>query len=193
MKLYIHNTTLQLHIRLKEIDSPEVWRRVLVPSTFTFYKLHRAIQTSFGWKNYHLFQFIEFERSFTMPLNIGMPDPEFDEHVSNAKKIRLNQIFPFEEKLKYIYDFGDVWEHVITLEQTFDEESKHASLVAGEGACPPEDCRGPHGYEDLKTIMADPEHEEYEDFRLWLGLRKNQNWDPYAFDKDKVAAKVARL
>ena len=184
----------QFKIELSYITDPVVWRRVAVPAQFTFYKFHRVIQEAFGWKDYHLFQFIEFERSFTSPINIGMPQPEFDdEHISPAKKIKLSMIFPNHQKLKYVYDFGDTWEHIISLEKTDAQDSKHAWLLSGEGACPPEDCGGPPGYQALKEILRDPKGDEYEDMRQWLGLKKKQRWDAAAFNHEKTKASVAKI
>lgn len=184
----------RLHIQLSKIHDPEVWRRLIVPSQFSFYKFHQVIQKAFGWKNYHLFHFIEFERSFAMPLDIGTPDPDFDEsHVTPAKQIKLNHVFPGLAKMKYIYDFGDLWEHVITLEGTENREMKHASLLGGEGACPPEDCGGIPGYHRLKALMTDPADEEYEDMREWLGLKPGKEWDPFEFNLEKSAAAVSRI
>ena len=47
---------LQLKIRLLEV-SPIVWRRVLVPDTFTLEELHGIIQVTMGWEGIHLYQF----------------------------------------------------------------------------------------------------------------------------------------
>ena len=41
--------------------------------------------------------------------------------------------------------------------------------VAGEGACPPEDCGGPMGYADLLEVLADPDHPEHADAVDWIG------------------------
>jgi len=34
-----------------------VWRRVLVPATFTLRELHGVIQVAMGWEGIHLYQF----------------------------------------------------------------------------------------------------------------------------------------
>ena len=49
--------------------------------------------------------------------------------------------------------------------------------MAGKGNCPPEDCGGPWGYEELKDALANPKHPEHKGFREWLGLKKNEDWD----------------
>ena len=129
--------TYQFHITLSHVYNPDVWRRVAVPAGFTFMKFHKVIQKAFGWKDYHLFQFIEFERMFHDSLNIGTPYDEDLVPVDDAKKIKLERVVPRLKKFKYIYDFGDLWEHVIVLEKTETSSRTQDTLLGGEGACPP--------------------------------------------------------
>ena len=49
--------TYQFKIQIKGITKPPVWRRVLVPDTFTFQQFHFLIQEVFGWENVHLYVF----------------------------------------------------------------------------------------------------------------------------------------
>jgi Plasmid pRiA4b ORF-3-like protein len=41
--------------------------------------------------------------------------------------------------------------------------------MAGARACPPEDCGGIGGYEDLLAIIADPKYEQHQEMMNWLG------------------------
>lgn len=104
----------------------------------------------------------------------------------NARKIRLRDIFPGYQKFTYLYDFGDSWHHIITLKQIALGTSKHATLTAGKGACPPEDCGGYWGYEDLKKKMTAPKDPENEELRVWMGQEEGEKWDPEAFDLEGV-------
>lgn len=191
--------TYQLHILLKDIYSPEIWRRVIVSADFTFHKLHQVIQKAFGWKDYHLYRFLDRDRSLIdfvhkeNSFDIGMPDPEDENEVLPSKKIRLYQVFGQHKSITYIYDFGDHWQHLITLEKTIDNEITNAVLSGGEGACPPEDCGGAHGYEHFKMVMSDPEHEDHEDMAYWAGVKSGSSWNPEVFDVKKYAPKVARI
>ncbi|HEY3360275.1 MAG TPA: plasmid pRiA4b ORF-3 family protein [Methanosarcina sp.] len=36
---------------------PQIWRRIQVPENYTFLDLHRAIQASMSWEDYHLHEF----------------------------------------------------------------------------------------------------------------------------------------
>ncbi len=175
---------LQFKIQLKDISEPPVWRRVLVPDSFSFEKFHIVIQVAFGWYNGHLHQFSP--KGYGSEPQIGMTDYESwdDEEIIDEKKIKLSAIFTKpKQKFTYIYDFGDDWIHTITLEKIIDDKSRKASLLQGQGACPPEDCGGPWGYKSMLEILANPKHEEHEGMREWLGLEEEHDvWDANDFD-----------
>jgi hypothetical protein len=82
------------------------------------------------------------------------------------------------------YDFGDGWEHEIVFEGIEDQvqKKKYPLCLAGSRACPPEDCGGTWGYEELLETLRNPSHEEYESMLEWLG----GSYDPEAFDSTKV-------
>jgi hypothetical protein len=58
--------------------------------------------------------------------------------------------------------------------------------VAGEGACPPEDCGGAWGYAHLRQVLADPASEEHDDLLAWLGLDNGTDFDPHRFDVEQA-------
>jgi hypothetical protein len=47
---------LQLKVRLLEV-SPMVWRRLLVPASYTLEELHGVLQVAMGWEGIHLYRF----------------------------------------------------------------------------------------------------------------------------------------
>jgi hypothetical protein len=55
-----------------------------------------------------------------------------------------------------------------------DEDKRYPVCIAGENACPPEDCGGPRGYTDVLDIIGNPAHEEYHQIKTWLGKGFNQ-------------------
>ena len=86
---------------------------------------------------------------------------------------------------RYLYDFGDHWEHLIVVEQAVPRESISDPLpmcVDGERACPPEDVGGAHGYTEFLMALSDPYHPEHKQWRRWAG----PSFDPTAFDLDRV-------
>ena len=50
------------------------------------------------------------------------------------------------------------------------------------GAWPPEDCGGIPGFYELVEAIADPNHEQHQELRDWLGY----DLDPLAFSIDSV-------
>ena len=185
--------TFQFKIQLKGITKPPVWRKVSVPAKFTFLKFHEVIQAAFGWGNYHLFQFSP--KGYGSYPSIGLPDPEGwgEDDITDSRKIKLKDVFSTEgEKYTYIYDFGDDWEHKLVLERILPDKTLKASCLDGKGACPPEDCGGVWGYQELKEVMADPSHPEHESMKEWLELDEEESCDPAAFDL-KEAREMVRL
>lgn len=144
--------TYQFKIKLRGVSKPPVWRRVLVPSQFTFKSFHQVIQKAFGWWNEHLYQF--GDAPYSQVLRIAEPNPDdWEEPTHDANKFTVGDYFKKgqqKKKLVYTYDFGDDWIHDIVLEEVLPEDRKHASCIGGKGACPDEDCGGPGGYTMMK-------------------------------------------
>jgi len=184
VKTIAKRETYQFKIQLKGITHPPVWRRITVPSNYSFYAFHRIIQEAFGWWNSHLFQFSEngFGSNQVITEIYEDIDTGFEEQL-DAEEIYLSDVFHMEkQKFVYIYDLGDSWEHIITLEKILPEKTLYPDLLAGKGQCPPEDCGGVWGYENFKEIMADKNHPEYEEYAEWVGLEEDDEWNPKEFD-----------
>lgn len=157
---------IQFKIQIRDIKKPPVWRRIVIPGNFTFHDLHNTIQSAFGWWDEHLYQ---FQRH---PFDGGWCVKEIDEDDDNwgerPEDARVTNVTTFIqhmglEKFVYVYDFGDNWVHDITVEQIdHDATLDHPVCLAGKGACPPEDCGGPWGYEELKEEMDKDEINEFD-------------------------------
>ncbi|MBE9241652.1 plasmid pRiA4b ORF-3 family protein [Synechocystis salina] len=164
-------TVYQLKISLLGAKPP-IWRRVQVPSDTTLNKLHNIIQDSMGWFNYHLHSF------FVDGQEYGPIDPYIDEtDYEDESKVKLSGLNLAEKyKFRYVYDFGDDWYHEILVEKILprQEDQHYPFCLKAVRACPPEDCGGIWGYEELLEILQDPQHPEREDRLEWLG----GNFDP---------------
>ncbi len=79
---------------------------------------------------------------------------------------------------------GDSWLHAIVVEKVLNAEAgaHYPVCLAGARACPPEDCGGIGGYEELLEAVADPQHERHEELLEWLG----GSFDPEKFDLNAV-------
>ena len=179
------NLVYQFRIELSEIE-PTIWRVIQVPSGYTFWDLHVAIQDSMGWLDYHLHAFRVRMPNKKKETEIGIPDKEsYDHLVLPGWEVLVKDYFTDPGKFAiYDYDFGDKWSHHVLLESILmkDSHAKYPICIAGERACPPEDCGGVPGYYQLIEILNDPNHSEYNDNIEWLkGHAKN--YYPYEADK----------
>ena len=122
----------------------------------------------------------------------GETHPELD-HVEDQWEVRLCDVAPkARKKFYWEYDMGDSWLHEIVVEKIAPAEAplKGAAVcLDGARACPPEDCGGIGGYENLLSILRDPKHEEHASMLDWVG----EEFDPEAFDLAAVDKSLRRL
>jgi hypothetical protein len=165
----------QLKVTLFDI-TPPIWRRVLVDGSSTLDHLHEVVQAAFGWWNYHLHEF-EVGRN-----RYGVPDPDEDwgEPPRDERRTRLDAVASEGSSFTYVYDFGDHWRHHVFVEAVLPSAIDTAvpACIDGRRACPPEDCGGTGGYDELLEILADPGNSEHRRMTEWLG----RPFDPEAFD-----------
>jgi hypothetical protein len=170
---------LQLKVTLAEVEPP-VWRRQLVPAHMTLAKLHDALQAAMGWTNSHLHCFEIARRRIGM-VGIEEDSPELEDE----RRVRVASVLPKKgAKLLNRYDYGDDWEHVIEVEGVTgpDRRLGYPLCIAGARACPPEDCGGAGGYEDLLTALAKPKDARHDELLTWVG----GHFDPEGFDANAV-------
>lgn len=184
----IKQQTYQLKIVLMGIRPP-IWRRIQIPSSYTFWDLHVAIQDAMGWEDYHLHQFEFSDPRKQAKAVIGLPDNELSpafrrEILIDWQEYIVNWFTLQNPKAKYWYDFGDDWWHEILLEKIApaEKEIPYPRCIAGKRACPPEDSGGPWGYMEKLEIIKEPKHEWYVETRDWLGA----NFDPERFIPDAI-------
>jgi Plasmid pRiA4b ORF-3-like protein len=172
---------LELDITLKD-SKPKIWRRVLVPDHLNFYELHYVIQFAMGWTNSHLHQFVvgRHDRCISVPF-----DGDFGEEAEDGKKVLINKILKApKDKIKYEYDFGDGWEHLVEVKKVHEPQvgMYYPVVIDGAMACPPEDCGGIWGYAALVETMKNKKSDRYEEMLEWLG----EDFDPEEFDKEDI-------
>jgi hypothetical protein len=187
---------LQFKIQIKGILNPPVWRRVIVPSHYSFMIFHMIIQEVFGWWSEHIYSFSPSGWN-SSPQIMEIDEEEDDLGIGQkmeSSKTPLSEYFNQKgQKFHYIYDFGDNWDHQITLEKIFEEEINQPTCLDGEGQCPPEDCGGIPGYENLKAVLANPDDPEHEEMKEWLELEEDETWDPAEFELQEVQELLAEI
>lgn len=173
-----------------EYTDPPIWRLLQVPGRFTLAQLHDAIQVSMGWEDDHLHGF-DIDGARYGPPRSGPPNP-FGRAERDERKTRLaGVVHRIGAEFRYVYDFGDSWQHLVEIEDVADPDTdtRLASCEAGEGACPPEDCGGIPGYYHLLDVMDDPDHPDYET----LTDEHGGIFRPDRFDVGSVNGRLARL
>lgn len=184
------NEVIQLKITLDK-TKPAIWREVQVERSSTFFELHHIIQIAFGWKNYHLYEFSIDGHTLGAPEDYMANIPVTEEGVIDARDITVDLIIEPDETFSYLYDFGDSWKHLITVEKFLPQQKakKYPFCDGGELSCPPEDCGGIPGFYNLLEILKDKKHPEYRDSKRWVG----KNYDQSLFDKEKVDKRLISL
>jgi hypothetical protein len=132
----------QLKVSLRRI-SPMIWRRLLVPEELTLYALHRTIQIAFGWEDYHLHAFKLHGRHY------GTTRTGERHRDANGREVTLADLqLRMRQRIRYEYDYGDLWDHEIRVEAKLEREGGkvYPVCIAGARAGPPEDIGGPPGY-----------------------------------------------
>lgn len=175
------STVHQFKVTLQDVR-PTIWRRIQVPSSYSFWDLHVAIQNSMGWKDYHLHEFEVLNPKKRYSQRIGSEE----EGCTCGRKAKIEGYFSMDNKTAfYQYDFGNCWDHKIVLEKILpiDPKKTYPLCLDGKRRCPPEDSGGSWRYEKLLKILKNPLHTDYKDMIEWIG---DKNFDPEAFNMEDV-------
>jgi len=176
---------IELHVSLAP-TSPLVWRRLWVEDSVSMYQLHEILQVTMGWMHSHLF----FFKAPGVTITEYSPDNDWiADEFKEARTTKARSVFSEVGcSIVYEYDFGDSWEHTIRFERVIEDEDIPFELprcVGGENACPPEDCGGFDGFEQLKKVLARRSGLEYRSTVGWLEMFY-PNYDPREFSLGEV-------
>jgi hypothetical protein len=180
---------IALRIELQSIV-PLIWRRIVVPNSWTLAALHGYLQWVMGWQDSHAHEF-HVDGKLIAPA-WWLEEISADMDISNCRDERRVSVAVVATELgvggsfEYHYDMGDGWIHQIVVESPAvgraDVEFPLPRCAAGENACPPEDVGGPHGYKHFLDVIADRDHEEHLDTLRWIG----GVFDPAGFDLNRL-------
>lgn len=173
-------------------SEPPIWRRLQVPGDAKLDWLHAVLQIAIGWTNSHLHQFRVGEDCYSDTRH-NFAEYEGDPEILEARKFTLRQIAPrAQDTFSYEYDFGDSWEHEITVDKILPPDAAAAAIALcldGDRACPPEDCGGVGGYDNLLKILKNRKHPEHKTMKEWLG----RTFDATAFDVGRTNLWLRKL
>jgi len=180
---------------------PPVWRRLELDSDLLLDEVHTILQAAFGWEDYHLHGFASGGSYYSREAELYLCPFEAQEGKPGVpeEQVRLDEVLAEKgDRLSYLYDFGDDWEHLLTLQAVLPrpEGAPRATCTAGKRAAPPEDCGGAPGYE-LVSAATDPEHphhtEALAEHQRFYGQDPDPDRAPVPFDIDEVNAAVAAV
>ncbi len=174
---------------------PPVWRRLELPGDLSLPRVHDVIQAAMGWTNSHLHRF-RTGHDHRSPYFVTHFDIEKGEDGTLEDDVRLDQLVAEGgDELWYEYDFGDGWDHKLVVEEVLEAPPPTVRCTGGRMACPPEDCGGVGGYEELAAWVRSgydeaqlPEgFEDAEHGHGWLPV----DWHPDHFDAEETNAALA--
>ena len=176
----------QFKISLEHLK-PDIWRRIQVPANYTFWDLHVAIQDVMGWEDVHMhmFECVDPKKGHTVKLGTPFEELEACSLANPEWDVLLADFFTqATSTVRYIYDPGDNWAHQVELEEIIarDGLTEYPICVDGRRACPPEDCGGIAGYQQLLEAMRNPRKAGDEYWIEWIG----EGFDPEYFSPEYI-------
>jgi hypothetical protein len=157
-----------------------------VPVEASLKMLHDVIQGAMGWLDYHLWEFEAADKRY------GVPEPDWsNDGLLAARNTKLRTLVDRgTRRFDYVYDMGDSWEHVITIEaiELGQPGVKYPRYVDGARRAPPEDVGGMPGFEAFLESIADPKHPNHRDATQW-----HQEFYGEAFDPERIDELTAKL
>ena len=138
----------RLQVDLRQ-TKPPVWRRIDVPGDIALLELHGVLQAAMGWTDSHLHRF-RTGGGYGSAALLSPFDVEEGEDGLPESDVRLDQVVAAPgDRLWYDYDFGDGWKHVLLVEKVLEDPPEAPVCIKGRLACPPEDCGGIRGYQEI--------------------------------------------
>lgn len=128
-----------------------IWRRIAIRGDQTLEMLHRIIFEAFDRYDEHLYSFYfprpgarrqgrRFDATeYTDPR--GLEDIPVDRDLYNAATVTIGELkLEKGQSFDYLFDFGDSWEHLITVEETDGrvEDGRYPRILEKRRESPPQ-------------------------------------------------------
>lgn len=150
-------SSVTISVELTGIEpAPRCVRTIEIPLKANLFGLHTAIQAAFDWEDSHLYQFNVPELEEDGPRIMSRLTDEFSDVDVAADEVLVGDYLKnIGDQLCYVYDFGDWWEHTITVIGTGGRQRKRAKLITMEGPAPIEDCStAPGGWAGVWSAIS---------------------------------------
>jgi hypothetical protein len=175
-----------VRIELRDTN-PVIWREVQVPTSVTLKVLHDIIQAVMGWFDSHLWEFTIAKQRYGLPMD---EDWGTAPRVDAAKVCLRDVLQPRKTTIDYLYDFGDSWEHRLTVTAIRRGEPGigYPRYIGGEWNAPPEDCGGIIGFYESLDAIADPKHPNHAEAVEWF-----DEYDSKTVDELGIKSALSRI
>src|SRR5690625_563255 len=175
----------EFNITLEDVGVP-VSRKVHIKKDASFYELHELIQAAFDWTASHLYGFYVLKTNGIQKNGIEITADSAELLMEDSKQViyrdkteRLSEwIKKPKDLVRYIYDYGDSWAHMIELvrEVKLDKTTTYPVCIAAENIAPPEDSRFELIEGSLNLIAKDNQ-------LLLMDVNEDiEYWEPYFDD-----------
>ena len=191
---FIGDEAKEYHIRIKLNNAPvPIWRELKLPSNLSLEAFSFIINEAMGWDGTHLHHFINknvYYKSTTELYDIKeMGIFPIRIQYCDTNNFAISHLLREKgDRIKYEYDFGDSWLHDVWLKGVREYEPNEArtlTFVKGEGACPPDDCGGVWGYQELLELNQKKRKTADEKEMLnWNGIDKK--FDPNDCNPERI-------
>lgn len=174
----------QMKIVIKN-SKPPIWRRCIIPAGITFSQLSIILNKIMGWCGYHLSEFEFYHLQLRLREDDEINDfvPLWDFDLLDSSKIFINEYMEKQEWFTYTYDFGDDWQHRVTIENVIEDyPNNYPEVIKFKGDCPIKDCGGIEGYYECIDVIEDSENPESNERRAWA---ESQGYG-FTYDMDEV-------
>lgn len=175
-------------LRIELLGSgPLIWRELEIPTSITLKVLHDIVQIAMGWFDQHLWEFTIGKQRY----GLSFEEDWGTEPRREATRVRLRDVLTGPKTtIDYIYDFGDSWEHRLTITRVRQGPPRisYPRYVAGASNGPPEDCGGIPGFYMALAVLADPSHPDHDEVTDWL-----DEYDPTAIDELPMKFALSRI
>ena len=176
------NETRVLRVALNDVP-PEIWRVIEVEADITLGGLHDVLIGAMGWEDSHLHSFMVNDEWYSTVIESIETIGDDEEGVTVAAALP-----EVGSSIRWLYDWGDSWEHTITVEDTgtIQDGVTYPVLYDGARACPPEDCGGAHIYMEILHMIDDPSYRpqvvDRDEIMNWL----DPDFHPNVFHKKRA-------
>jgi Plasmid pRiA4b ORF-3-like protein len=169
-----------------ELRDTVIWRQAEASTSVTLKVLHDIVQAVMGWLDCHLWEFTIGKQRY----GLSMDEDWGTEPRIEAGKVGLRDLLkPRKTVIDYLYDFGDCWEHRITITIVRQGEPgvSYPRDIGGEWNAPPEDCGGIPGFYAMLQV-ADPNNPDHADAKDWL-----DGYNPEVVDEVPIKYALSRI